>query len=812
MSQPREPQWLVVFGPPGTGKTTRLMDLIGVYLEAGVDPNRIGFISFTRAAAQEGVHRAAVRFGLGREDFKHARTIHSLCYMGLGLQRSEVMRPGAWIEFCKAVGLRYADPWQDPGSALDEPWETQGAEEGDILRAFYDWYRNAGRPLEEAFPLWDPGNLEGWSLERAQWFAAEFEHFKQEKKLLDFTDMLLEVLRLEWRPWGVDHWILDEAQDLSPLQQRVFLLWTRRAHHVTVAGDDDQCQPGGTWVLTSTGYKRMDELDPETDRLVSYDRLESAVVGKRTGFRFQRAVRPYRGPLVRVRAGGRQTLCTPDHRWLVRWTDRATDYNVVYLMRRGDWFRLGWCQLFNSEGTLHLGTRARLEDADGTWILKVTPSKAEASIWEKVLAAEYGIPTNTFTARYTEAGGYFTAENIERIFSLLDLRVLFHKAKRCLDQFGLDMDRPFWSKQRAFEKQGGSSLMEVEACNLIPGLMAIPVYEGRKTPSWHSVEVERTADVDIPVYSLNVEKHHKYIADGLITCNCIYSWQGSNSDWLLKLPGRHVVLQQSHRVPARIAALAQGIIARNRRRKAKVWRSMPEQGRLDFDVSFEDLVGEVAANGATWFLLARNRHYLDTYTRALQAAGIPYRNLRGRSPLPAPPAVQAAFRLASGGEITLDELRVLAQQVPGQQWFHRGARTRLDRTTPEERRKQFLTVGQLHAWGTGPLVEMMRRPERCLSPLRLPRGVADYYLRVYRGHGAEALSRTPGVTVSTIHGVKGGEADHVVILPDMSQRTAEHYARDPEDERRVWYVGATRARQSLRVLIPSGAISFDEWV
>jgi superfamily I DNA/RNA helicase len=68
--------------------------------------------------------------------------------------------------------------------------------------------------------------------------------------------------------------------------------------------------------------------------------------------------------------------------------------------------------------------------------------------------------------------------------------------------------------------------------------------------------------------------------------------------------------------------------------------------------------------------------------------------------------------------------------------------------------------------------------------------------------GAQALSETPRVVVGTIHSVKGGQADVVYLFPDLSQAGDAQYRRDgaPHDSViRVFYVGATRARETLYV-------------
>ena len=72
------------------------------------------------------------------------------------------------------------------------------------------------------------------------------------------------------------------------------------------------------------------------------------------------------------------------------------------------------------------------------------------------------------------------------------------------------------------------------------------------------------------------------------------------------------------------------------------------------------------------------------------------------------------------------------------------------------------------------------------------------------------INSKPRIKLSTIHGAKGGESDHVVILTDLSYKAEEAYHKNPDDERRVFYVGMTRAKKSLHIVRSQSEREFKE--
>ncbi len=95
-----------IFGPPGTGKTTTLLNMVDEALENGTSPHRIAFLAFTRKAANEAKERAAERFGLDpKKDLVHFRTLHSLALTMTDIRPEQVMQEDNYKELSKKMGI-----------------------------------------------------------------------------------------------------------------------------------------------------------------------------------------------------------------------------------------------------------------------------------------------------------------------------------------------------------------------------------------------------------------------------------------------------------------------------------------------------------------------------------------------------------------------------------------------------------------------------------------------------------------------------------------------------------------------------------
>ena len=220
----------IILGPPGTGKTTKLLSLVEADLEAKIAPERMAYVTFTRKGADEAIERACKKFSMSREQFPYFRTLHSLCYRQLGLRSSEVLVGKSFYEFADYARIRVTGrSWSDDGLLT-------GFEVGDRILFMENLSRIRRVSLREQYERGGDDGLDWSEVERV---AKALKVYKSKHGLMDYTDMLSEFVAQDTPP-GLDALYVDEAQDLSALQWQVVALLARGVKKVTVAGDDDQ--------------------------------------------------------------------------------------------------------------------------------------------------------------------------------------------------------------------------------------------------------------------------------------------------------------------------------------------------------------------------------------------------------------------------------------------------------------------------------------------------------------------------------------------------------------------------------------------
>lgn len=217
-------------GPPGTGKTTTLINRVKELLAEGIPPNRIAYVSFTRKAAEEARLRVVAATGLSIDDFPHFRTLHSMAYSMLGLQRSEVMSRADYDQLGMALGWAKFEHQYDHTMERCHPMGGLG----DRALAICCLARARMCTLEQAWR--EVGDPE-LSLVQVERFDQAHTDYKKQVHKLDFMDFM-DVCQMEL---DIDVIIIDEAQDLNAQQWTFVKRAACNAKRVIIAGDDDQC-------------------------------------------------------------------------------------------------------------------------------------------------------------------------------------------------------------------------------------------------------------------------------------------------------------------------------------------------------------------------------------------------------------------------------------------------------------------------------------------------------------------------------------------------------------------------------------------
>lgn len=273
------PNRTLVLGPPGTGKTTHLLEEMDKRLQRGIPPSRIAFISFTRAAVREAKERACEKFGFVESELPFFRTLHSLCFYQLMMRNHDVFGDEHMLRLAELTGEELTGKVE-----LEAP--TLG-DRGDALLFLDQYARNAEMTIRDAWHL--HGTEVEWP--RLKRFVEAYTNLRHAFDLHDFTDMLSRYAN-EGAPVDVDFVLVDEAQDLTPLQWRVVWRAFASAPELIVAGDDDQ----GIYAWAGASAKALLAFQGEKRILSQSYRLPRAiwqVAGSISGRIMERYEKPF---------------------------------------------------------------------------------------------------------------------------------------------------------------------------------------------------------------------------------------------------------------------------------------------------------------------------------------------------------------------------------------------------------------------------------------------------------------------------------------------------------------------------------------
>ena len=259
----------VIYGPPGTGKTRTLVETLAEYVHKcrskEIEPI-IRFMSFTKAPIEEAMRRIDLNLRPGS-----ISTIHSYGFKAGNFTKEQVVGYEQLSAFFAKLGIQYES---------EEGTEVVGALYLNVL----SYQINTDSSVHDAYyKCGAPGDYDEY-----QWFVKSYTEFKKSYGYVDFNDMLVAAVDVEAPKTHM--LILDEAQDLTPLQWRVFDKLTAEAKHWIIAGDDDQA------IFTHTGANPHGMVE-FVERQEKFNDVTKVVLEK--SWRLPRAIHVYADKVVK---------------------------------------------------------------------------------------------------------------------------------------------------------------------------------------------------------------------------------------------------------------------------------------------------------------------------------------------------------------------------------------------------------------------------------------------------------------------------------------------------------------------------------
>lgn len=351
-----------------------------------------------------------------------------------------------------------------------------------------------------------------------------------------------------------------------------------------------------------------------------------------------------------------------------------------------------------------------------------------------------------------------------------------------------------WSSQERFSRALSKFKNDLNILDFTDMLERYP-NEGY-VPKLEALIVDEAQDLSVLQWAVveRLAAQAKRVYIGGDDDQAIYRWAGADVERFLDLRGVRHILHKSYRLPVEIHTSAMQIVKRIKHRIDKPFSSRDDKGLVGFHNDFED----VDMSQGTWLVLARNSYLLRPLEQYVRQRGWLYESKTFHADGSA--SVQAMVdweRLRRGRELTPDRIRNIYKHMT----VDVGVRRQF-RDLPGVNEEEPLSLQQLKD-SFGLLTDAIWH--EALD--RISAQDRQYYVSVLKS--GEKLTERPRIKISTIHAAKGGEADNVLLMSDMSQRTWEDWQRFPDDEHRVFYVGATRARESLHVVSARGGRGYD---
>ena len=316
--------------------------------------------------------------------------------------------------------------------------------------------------------------------------------------------------------------------------------------------------------------------------------------------------------------------------------------------------------------------------------------------------------------------------------------------------------------------------------------MILDFVKSDKSPNFDVVFIDEAQDLSLMQWDMTKSIWNK-TGDSFIAGDddqAIFRWAGADVDSFITQTGKLLHLTQSRRIPRRVHEAAMKIIQRVSNRIPKNWQPKTVEGSLTMHNSFDD----INMSSGEWMILTRTRYMLEELEEILKQKGLYFENRFKKTY--EKDVQEAAIQweyLRKGQLLNYKQLEKISKYMGPAHWNKQKMKGMA--------KESFYGIDQLTKdYGLNVKTEWYSAFDDCSMDRK-------EYIRAMRRNG-EALNKDPRIQLSTIHSVKGGERQNVVLLSDLSHNTNKSFEKNPDDENRLFYVGATRTKENLHIVQP----------
>jgi superfamily I DNA/RNA helicase len=245
----------------------------------------------------------------------------------------------------------------------------------------------------------------------------------------------------------------------------------------------------------------------------------------------------------------------------------------------------------------------------------------------------------------------------------------------------------------------------------------------------------------------------------------IYEWSGADVNQFLNLSGNRTILNQSYRLKKNILTFAKSITKILTNKIEKEFMPVDTGGKVVYLNDLDEL--EKLNANETYYFLSRNNCFLKRHRKYL---------------------IEQGYIFYYKDELSINyniiEAIKLFEQCRKNNSINDEAQTKL---TPYISNKPNLAL----PW---------------FDNFKLDFDMIEYYRKIIQ---YKRSLKNINIQINTIHGVKGGEADNVVLLLSMTRSCYESLERNTDSELRCLYVACTRAKNKLYIIKSDLNYSYD---